>query len=166
MTLKIVRFDDVTPQPWKNGGGVTRELLRLPATGDWNLRISLADIAADGPFSAFEGVERWFAVIEGNGVRLDWNGRERLMDMSAWPLCFDGADAPGCRLLDVAPLWEAQVAIEAALPTAQEARLLGIERTEPCLIVVRRTVSRGLPVTLARLVHPGARYALEGRFRP
>ncbi len=69
-------------------------------------------------------------------------------------------------LLDVAPLWEAQVSIEAATPTAQEARLLGIERTDPCLIVVRRTVSRGLPVTLARLVHPGTRYSLEGQFRP
>ena len=69
-------------------------------------------------------------------------------------------------LLEVAPLWEAQFSIEAALPTAQEARLLGIERSEPCLIVVRRTVSRGLPVTLARLVHPGSRHTLEGQFRP
>jgi GntR family histidine utilization transcriptional repressor len=69
-------------------------------------------------------------------------------------------------LLDVAPLWEAQVAIEAALPTAQEAKVLGIERTDPCLIVVRRTVSRGVPVTLARLVHPGSRYTLESQFRP
>jgi GntR family histidine utilization transcriptional repressor len=69
-------------------------------------------------------------------------------------------------LLDVAPLWEAQVSIEAALPTAQEARLLGIERSEPCLVVVRGTVSRGVPVTLARLVHPGSRYSLESRFRP
>jgi GntR family histidine utilization transcriptional repressor len=69
-------------------------------------------------------------------------------------------------LLDVAPLWEAHVAIEAALPTAQEARLLGIARTDPCLIVVRGTVSRGVPVTLARLVHPGSRYTLESQFRP
>lgn len=69
-------------------------------------------------------------------------------------------------LLEVAPLWEAQVSIEAALPTAQEARLLGIGRADPCLVVVRRTVSRGLPVTLARLVHPGTRYSLEGQFRP
>ena len=69
-------------------------------------------------------------------------------------------------LLEVAPLWEAQFSIEAALPTAQEARLLGIARSEPCLIVVRRTVSRGLPVTLARLVHPGSRHTLEGQFRP
>ena len=98
--IRIVRAADVPALPWKNGGGTTRELLRLPATGDWNLRISLADISADGPFSSFEGIERWFAVIEGNGVRLDWNGRERLMDTSAWPLCFDGGQAPGCRLID------------------------------------------------------------------
>ena len=69
-------------------------------------------------------------------------------------------------LLDVAPLWEAHVAIEAALPTAQEARLLGIQRSDPCLVVVRGTVSRGVPVTLARLVHPGSRYTLESQFRP
>ena len=73
---------------------------------------------------------------------------------------------PTAYLLDVAPLWEAHVAIEAALPTAQEARLLGIQRTDPCLIVVRGTVSRGVPVTLARLVHPGSRYTLESQFRP
>lgn len=69
-------------------------------------------------------------------------------------------------LLSVAPLSEAQYSIEASAPTAQEARLLGIGRGDPCLVVVRRTMSRGRPVTIARLVHPGSRYALEGRFQP
>lgn len=69
-------------------------------------------------------------------------------------------------LLDVAPLWEAQYAIEASAPTEQEARLLGIGPREPCLVVVRRTMSRGVPITIARLVHPGSRYQLEGRFSP
>lgn len=69
-------------------------------------------------------------------------------------------------LLEVAPLWEAQYTIEANRPTAQEAKLLAIDRDEPCLIVVRRTVSRGVPITIARLVHPGSRYQLEGRFSP
>jgi len=73
---------------------------------------------------------------------------------------------PTSYLLDVAPLWEAHVSIESALPTAQEAKLLGIARTDPCLIVVRGTISRGTPVTLARLVHPGSRYTLESQFRP
>jgi GntR family histidine utilization transcriptional repressor len=69
-------------------------------------------------------------------------------------------------LLEAAPLWEAQYTIEASRPTAQEAKLLGIGRDEPCLVIVRRTVSRGVPVTIARLVHPGSRYQLEGRFNP
>ena len=73
---------------------------------------------------------------------------------------------PTQHLLEVAPLWEAQYTIEASVPTAQEAGLLGIAVTDPCLIVVRRTASRGVSVTLARLVHPGARYQLEGRFNP
>ena len=69
-------------------------------------------------------------------------------------------------LLEVAPLWEAQYAIEASAPTAKEARLLGIGRGDACLVVVRRTASRGVPITLARLVHPGSRYQLEGSFSP
>ncbi len=69
-------------------------------------------------------------------------------------------------LLEVAPVWEAQYSIEAAAPTADEARLLGLPRGEACLIVTRRTVSRRTPVTLARLVHPGSRYLLEGQFKP
>ena len=73
---------------------------------------------------------------------------------------------PTQHLLEVAPLWEAQYTIEASQPTVQEARLLGIATSDPCLVVVRRTASRGLPVTLARLVHPGSRYQLEGRFSP
>lgn len=73
---------------------------------------------------------------------------------------------PTQHLLEVAPLWQAQYTIEASRPTAQEARLLGIGADDPCLVVVRRTVSRGLPVTLARLVHPGSLYQLEGQFSP
>lgn len=69
-------------------------------------------------------------------------------------------------LLEVAPLWEAQYTIEASHPTVQEARLLSVDRDEPCLVIVRRTVSRGTPITLARLVHPGSRYRLAGRFSP
>ncbi|HMM85882.1 histidine utilization repressor [Azohydromonas sp.] len=73
---------------------------------------------------------------------------------------------PTQHLLAVAPLWQAQYTIQAALPTAQEARLLGIAPADPCLVVVRRTVDRGVPVTLVRLVHPGARYQIEGQFSP
>ena len=69
-------------------------------------------------------------------------------------------------LLQVAPLWEAQYSIEAGAATAKEAKLLGIPVQEPCLIIVRRTVNRDVPITLARLVHPGSRYRVEGQFKP
>ena len=69
-------------------------------------------------------------------------------------------------LLQVAPLWEAQYAIEAGAPSRQEAKLLAIPAHEPCLIITRRTVNRDIPITLARLVHPGSLYRVEGQFKP
>ena len=98
----LVTTSDAAPVPWKNGGGVTRELLRLPAdaTDDWTLRISVADIAADGPFSPFPGITRWFAVLAGTGVRLSFPDRVLNVAPHDLPLCFDGAEAPGCALLD------------------------------------------------------------------
>ena len=69
-------------------------------------------------------------------------------------------------LLEVAPFWEAQYSIEAGHATAREARLLGIAPDTPCLVVVRRTVRDEVPITLARLVHPGSRYVLRGGFQP
>lgn len=103
MTLHVVRADAVEPQRWQNGGGLTRELLAWPDRGgpggDWALRISVADIGADGPFSAFAGVERWFAVLEGAGVRLALPDGERSVKAGDAPLHFRGEAAPPCTLL-------------------------------------------------------------------
>jgi GntR family transcriptional regulator, histidine utilization repressor len=69
-------------------------------------------------------------------------------------------------LFESTALWRAQYSIEAALPTGEEARLLGIGKREPCLVVTRRTFTRDAPITLARLVHPGSLYQLQGEFQP
>ncbi len=69
-------------------------------------------------------------------------------------------------LLQVAPLWEAQYSIEASAPTAQEARLLNIRPGDPCLVITRGTERGGIAITNARLVHPGSRYMLNGKFKP
>lgn len=98
--IDLIEADAIAPQPWRNGGGRTRELFAWPSRQDWHVRVSLADIEADGPFSAFAGVRRWFAVIEGAGVVLDFAGREQRMTRRDAPLDFDGAAAPGCRLID------------------------------------------------------------------
>lgn len=100
MTLNIVRCDRVEPHPWKNGGGLTRELLAWPKAGDWQLRISVADIRGDGPFSAYPGVDRWFAVVEGAGVLLALPEGRRRVEPEGDALRFDGEAAPQCELLD------------------------------------------------------------------
>jgi GntR family transcriptional regulator, histidine utilization repressor len=69
-------------------------------------------------------------------------------------------------LFESTALWRAQYSIEAARATAEEARLLRIAPAEPCLVVVRRTFTRDAAITIARLVHPGSRYLLEGQFTP
>ena len=59
--------------PWRNGGGRTTEIAVGPPgadldTFDW--RISWAEVAADGPFSLFSGVERTLVLWTGAGLRL------------------------------------------------------------------------------------------------
>lgn len=98
MNFTVVRFDDVKPQPWKNGGGVTRELLAWPNADDWVMRLSVADIEHDGPFSKFPGVDRWFAVLSGNGVRL--GSPTKAIQCTDEAFYFDGALAPDCELID------------------------------------------------------------------
>ena len=55
---------------WKNGAGWTSEILRVPDSDDWQWRLSIAEIEADAPFSAFPGVERELVLLSGNGLRL------------------------------------------------------------------------------------------------
>lgn len=96
----LVRTQDVAPQPWKNGGGTTRELLARPVGADWQVRVSVAEIDRDGPFSPFPGVERWFVVLKGAGVVLHFPDGPRPRTRRDPPLRFDGAAAPGCTLVD------------------------------------------------------------------
>lgn len=100
MSWQQVSLEDVAPQPWKNGGGTTRELVAWPSAADWRVRISVAEVAADGPFSRFDGVKRCFAVLSGAGVRLVVNGLEHLLTVDSDPLAFDGGAPTHCALLD------------------------------------------------------------------
>ena len=102
MKPMIVHIDDVIPQAWHNGGGQTRELLRWPICADtpWQLRISFADIESNGPFSAFNNVERWFVVVDGAGVELSFADGKKRMSKTSAPLRFDGGAPPQCELID------------------------------------------------------------------
>ena len=91
-----ITADEVAPTPWRNGGGRTRELLAWPHVADWKVRVSIADIDRDGPFSAFPGVDRWFGVLSGGGVIL----RGRALKPKEGIVQFAGEDAPNCVLID------------------------------------------------------------------
>jgi environmental stress-induced protein Ves len=88
--------------PWKNGGGVTREILVRPEgadMADFAWRVSLADVGADGPFSSFTGVDRILTMVEGAGMDLTVGGDHRRVDTRYVPHRFPGDLPTGCRLL-------------------------------------------------------------------
>jgi environmental stress-induced protein Ves len=92
--IEVLSAERVPPEPWRNGGGFTRELLAWPSADDWQLRISLAEITRDGAFSDFPGIDRWLAVVEGPGVVLALGARREVLTLDSAPLPFDGAQAP------------------------------------------------------------------------
>jgi GntR family histidine utilization transcriptional repressor len=73
--------------------------------------------------------------------------------------------SPTLHLLRHAPLTEAAYSIEACLPTAVEASALEIAPGEPCLVMMRRTVSGAHVASVARQVYPGTRYSFSGQFQ-
>lgn len=102
--LQFVHLADVPATPWKNGGGITRDLLLWPpgsanSADAWQLRISVAEVAQSGPFSTYPGVARWFCVLEGAGVMLRFSEGQHTLTPDSPPLHFDGALAPGCELV-------------------------------------------------------------------
>ncbi len=74
------------------------------------------------------------------------------------------AITPHKYLMQAAPISEAEHLVMAVMPSTEERKLLDMKAGEPCLLLRRQTWSGGLPVTCARLLHPGERYRLGGRF--
>lgn len=99
---RVLRAADRTAVPWKNGGGVTREIAASPEGApldDFDWRVSLADVTADGPFSSFPGVDRTLTVVEGAGMDLMVGGEHHIVDEQYWPHDFPGDLETDGRLL-------------------------------------------------------------------
>lgn len=67
---------DYRTMPWRNGGGTTTELAVAPEgaalDGERFLyRVSIADVASDGPFSRFDGYDRHIMLLAGAGMTID-----------------------------------------------------------------------------------------------
>ncbi len=99
--MRLLPAASRTAMPWRNGGGVTTEVAASPegaGIADFDWRVSIARIDADGPFSAFPGIDRTLVLLSGGPVVLtapDWE--ETLTEGSA-PIVFDGADPVAARI--------------------------------------------------------------------
>src|SRR4051794_32177689 len=82
--MEIIRFAELKARPWRNGGGVTRELARQPRTpppdNAWDWRVSIAEVTRAGAFSGCAGMERVLTVIDGELLLLRVNGAEHPLE--------------------------------------------------------------------------------------
>ena len=88
--VQIIRERDCPDIPWKNGCGTTKEIVTFPlgaGMDNFLWRLSMARVAEEAPFSAFDGVDRTLAVIEG-ALRLSSCDFDVILDAQAAPFFF------------------------------------------------------------------------------
>ncbi len=149
--LRIVRKSSFTPKPWKNGGGVTYEALRMPPDGEaFAWRVSVAHIEDSGPFSDFAGYDRTMVLLKGKGLRLAFaDGAERRLERVGDLAEFDGASAPQCTLLG-GPCIDLNVMVAKACPAAVAVTwLAGSERRSASATAAECTLIVGIDAALA-----------------
>lgn len=116
---------------WRNGGGETVEIAAHPpgaALDAFDWRVSMAHVAADGPFSVFPGINRTLGVLSGAGLELaiEGSGLHRLTPASA-PLSFP-ADAPTTARLLGGPITDLNVMTRRGVARHRLRRLAVVDR--------------------------------------
>jgi environmental stress-induced protein Ves len=93
--IRHLRAADRVAVPWKNGGGVTREVAIWPEGSgfdDFDWRISIAEVRDAGPFSKFENIDRTLMILEGR-LSLVFCDRVATLDPDSAPFGFGGEEA-------------------------------------------------------------------------
>lgn len=106
MTVRLLPASGRVPKPWKNGGGITTDVFVWPENAgvdDFLARVSIAEVAEDGPFSRFPAIDRTTAILAGGGfdLRFEQVTTHRLTQDAA-PLVYDG-DVPAQSTLLAGP---------------------------------------------------------------
>lgn len=90
--MRVIPSADYRRMPWKNGGGETIEIAVSPpgaSLDNFEWRISMAKVAASGPFSVFPGIDRTLSVLSGDGIVLKIAGRDDVrLDRGSPPYSF------------------------------------------------------------------------------
>lgn len=119
--------------PWRNGGGTTTEIAIVPegaALGERFLyRVSIADVASDGPFSRFDGYDRHIVLLAGAGMTLDCGAHGRIALAPLAPRSFSGDwDVAGA--LVAGPVRDFNVIVDRARATAT-LEVCAVEAAQP-----------------------------------
>jgi uncharacterized protein len=123
--MRIIRAGELREGRWRNGMGVSWDIAAEPPSSgieDFDWRFAIARIDANVPFSHYPGVDRYFTLIEGQGLDLEFDARTtlavgRLFVPHAYP-----CDVPAvcrlhngpCRALNLflkRGCWSAEVAV-------------------------------------------------------
>jgi hypothetical protein len=100
--LRVLKAADYKTTPWKNGGGVTQDILLLPehSTQDnFDIRLSLAPIVSEGPFSSFPGIDRHITLLSEERLDLVFAQETRSLKRLE-PFYFDSVQQPVSKLPD------------------------------------------------------------------
>lgn len=150
--MRLLPAADRVPVPWKNGGGVTREVAAFPEGAgfdDFLWRVSMAEVRADGPFSVFPGVDRVLAVLEGR-LRLEVEGLPPFeLSADRPPAVFPG-DAPTRGAVLRGPVLDLNVMTRRGKARAHVRRLDGGTVPVGTHLVVATEPARVAGVPLAR----------------
>ncbi|HDR9081332.1 TPA: HutD family protein [Burkholderia vietnamiensis] len=158
--VATIRGAALVASPWKNGGGVTREIAAYPpgaALDAFAWRVSVADVGAGGPFSRFDGVDRTLVLLSGAGMTLAEAGAARhVLDTPLARADFAGEAAIDATLHAGATrdfnLMTRRSAARATLAVWRA----GTHRVEPADTVLLFCAAGALEVAIG-----GARYALQ-----
>ena len=80
-------------EPWVNGAGITTVILREPDDADWRIRVSIAKVEQEGPFSELRDTRRTLVPLDAPMTLRFPDGNERGAARFE-VLQFDGSPAP------------------------------------------------------------------------
>jgi environmental stress-induced protein Ves len=93
----VVSSTDLVATRWPNGKGVTRDVFgRTMPDGKIDWLISIADLIGDAEFSYFEGIDRVFTLLEGDGIELVLGRAPPLKCRPFVPVLFSGEIPARC----------------------------------------------------------------------
>jgi uncharacterized protein len=161
--MKIIPPSAFVTMTWKNGGGITHEILKEERGGKLLWRLSIAEVASDGPFSLFPSLSRILTVIDGAGLELTAPGRV-IKALPLRPVSFSG-DWPIASKRIAGNVRDFNVIFDAAAVSASVAVHDGLKAASPTqfILALEDGSANGQSISAHSLVLPDGLVSITGR---